>query len=424
MQEKTIQIDKLRLQVKMDKDSWQFSLPKSETSMKSVRQLDLIKDPSDYFLPLSIEEQEDLFIFHMSIDPAMKRWEQVKKLNRNDKLRLLCNVAQLERFLSTRITFFLHPDNLVFDDNLMPKVVYRGIRNVVPPYEMDEEVFLRQFKCLIIALFSKKYDFEQLYNGSLNNAKETEFERQVSEVQDLSALYSLLVDSYKKEKKKVENTMVLVSTKRFRLFKQLSIIMIIVSVLLAAPLVYYGFVKSPYQETLLDAHGEYLASNYGNVISTLQDEDPEKLPDRTKYILSHSYISVEKLSDSEKETIMKNVSLRSDTDYLLYWIYNGRGEFEKSIEKAKYLDDPQLIMYGLIKQIEQAKNNPNLTGTERDETVRSLQEELDRYREEYNLGGNEDSTGDPVTETEQSENTDSTSTEEVEEGNETSNQGE
>src|SRR5699024_11594338 len=56
-----------------------------------------------------------------------------------------------------------------------------------------------------------------------------------------------------------------------------------------------------------------------------------------------------------------------DKDYLLYWIYNGHGEFEESMDKAKFLDDPQLIMYGLIKQIEQAKNDPSLEGSERDE---------------------------------------------------------
>ncbi len=79
------------------------------------------------------------------------------------------------------------------------------------------------------------------------------------------------------------------------------------------------------------------------------------------------------------------LSLRSDPDYLLYWIYNGRGEFEQSLEKAKYIDDGQLIMYGLIKQMEEARNNPELTGTEREERLNELQDELVRYQEQYDL---------------------------------------
>src|SRR5699024_2855596 len=76
--------------------------------------------------------------------------------------------------------------------------------------------------------------------------------------------------------------------------------------------------------------------------------------------------------------------------YLLYWIHNGQGDFEQSLDLAKYLDDPQLIMYGLVKKIEQDKNDPDLSGSERDEAVSKSQEELDQYREKYNLLPEED----------------------------------
>ena len=36
-------------------------------------------------------------------------------------------------------------------------------------------------------------------------------------------------------------------------------------------------------------------------------------------------------------------------------MYNGKGNFDKSLDLAKTLDDPQLIMYGLVKQIESLK---------------------------------------------------------------------
>src|SRR5699024_2137995 len=73
---------------------------------------------------------------------------------------------------------------------------------------------------------------------------------------------------------------------------------------------------------------------------------------------------------------MKNVSLISDDIYLLYWIYDGRGEFGDALDTVKYLDDPQLIMYGLIQKIEATKNDPDLDGEERDEEIKSLKDEL------------------------------------------------
>src|SRR5699024_7341833 len=76
--------------------------------------------------------------------------------------------------------------------------------------------------------------------------------------------------------------------------------------------------------------------------------------------------------------------------YLLYWIYDGRGEFGDALDTAKYLDDPQLIMYGLIQKIEATKNDPDLDGEERDEEIKSLKDELKDYREEYNLEEDED----------------------------------
>lgn len=385
MKEKTVEMGDLTLHFIKEQSNWQLTLPRSQTRIKDVKQLDLLKQPSDHFSPLEIEEKEDAFLFQIAIEENHKSWEDIRKLNTNEKLRLLCNLAKLEKFLSTRVTFLLHPETILFDENLMPVITYRGLRNLVPPFELDEAEFLKQFKCFTIALVSKKYDYEQLYNGSLRNADETEFERQVRDIADFTALKHFLEESYRTEQDKTEKTMTLVPMKKFRLFRQLAIIMVLVAVLLAIPLAYYGFVKSPYQDKLLTAHGHYLASDYGETISALRDADPEDLPFQTKFILANSYINIENLSEREKDVILRNVSLKSDPDYLLYWIYNGRGEFEQSLEKAKYINDGQLILYGLIKQMEEARNNPELTGTEREEVLNDLQAELARYQEQYDL---------------------------------------
>ncbi|GAB3799666.1 type VII secretion protein EssB [Virgibacillus kimchii] len=393
MQDKTIELEDVTLHLKKEKTYWQLNIPKSQANVRDVRQMDLLKEPNDHFAPFHVEEKEDTFLFGFTVEKHWRNWEKIYKLPTNEKLRLLNNTGKLDRYLSTRITFSLHPELILYDENLMPVVTYRGLRNLVPPFEMEEEVFLKQFKCFIIALFSKKYTYEQLYHGSLRKVEETEFQRQVRDMEDLDQLKAYLQETYMKEQEKTEQTMSIVPLKRFRLFKQLSIIMVVVSVLLAAPLAYFAFVQIPFQDNLLEAHGEYLSSDYGEVISTLRGEDPENLPFRTQYILADSYIKVEPLSDSDREVVLRNVSLRSDPDYLLYWIYNGRGEFDESMEKAKYIDDAQLIMYGLIQQIEEARNNPDLTGEERDERLNALNDELASYRDDYNLNESEEAAG-------------------------------
>src|SRR5699024_3012876 len=128
-------------------DSWELSLPKSQTRITNHLQLGLLKETSDFFVPMEITENEDVYTFSYLVDPKMKKWKDLEGLGINEKLRLLSNIARLQKYISTRKTFFLHPDNLVFNDNLMPLIVYRGVRNLVPPYEMDEEQFFKQFKC-------------------------------------------------------------------------------------------------------------------------------------------------------------------------------------------------------------------------------------------------------------------------------------
>ncbi len=58
--------------------------------------------------------------------------------------------------------------------------------------------------------------------------------------------------------------------------------------------------KIPYQNTLLEANKNFLATDYDKVISNLSKEDFETLPFASKYELAYSYIKVEKLSDSQK----------------------------------------------------------------------------------------------------------------------------
>jgi len=396
MKETEMKIEPMSLTFTIQKNNWEIRIPKSQTKVKYTEQLKLITKDTDYFVPVVVNEQEDAFLLTYTVAAEYKKWDDIKKANKNEKLRALCNIANLEKVLSTRTTFFLHPNNIVFNENLMPQIIYRGIQGLIEPFEMTEDELLKQYKCFIIAMFSKEYQFDDLYNGSLSNATTTTFEREVNEKKTLHELITFLRKNYRKEQQTTDKTMQLVPKKRFRLYKQTTIWMTILLVLITSLLFYTTFIKIPYQDRLLIAHHNFIASDYSEVIHTLSNEDVEKLPHPSKYILAYSYIKVEQLSDKEKEAIMKNISLKSDKYYLLYWIYNGLGDFEQSIDIAKYMDDPQLIMYGLIKKIEQVKNDPELTGAERDEEVRKLRDELESYTEEFELLDEDENVDDEI----------------------------
>lgn len=368
-----------------NQDEWTVSIRKSDTNVTKTEQLELMNQNPGIFPPFSLEETEDFFIFTYPISKLHLDWHTAEKLGRHEKLRLLRNLCKLRSYLNSRIVLFMHPENLLFDENLIPQVIHRGIREVLPPFENDEAVFLKELKCLAIVLFSDGFSFDELMNGSLTKAKQTDFEKDLLKLNSLDELEDYLETAFITEQTMVQEQMTFVPFKRFNLYKRLSIVFAIAIVLLAGPLIYLGVVKIPYTDRLLEAHKHDLAEDNEEIITTLKEDDPDQLPRAAKFILARAYIEAERLGQEEKTTILKNISLKSDSSYLLYWIYNGKGNFEESIDLAKYLDDPQLIMYGLVKKIEQDKNDPSLSGEERDEAVEKSKTELEQLRSTYGV---------------------------------------
>src|SRR5699024_11948280 len=117
---------------------------KSQTKITDIRQLRLMTEVREDFVPVEVEDDEDTFTFEFHIDKRLKQWEQLQSLERNDKLRLLCNIARLKKYLHRRVCCVLDPDNIVFNDTLIPLVVYRGFRALLPAFNMYEFHFLYQ----------------------------------------------------------------------------------------------------------------------------------------------------------------------------------------------------------------------------------------------------------------------------------------
>lgn len=154
--------------------------------------------------------------------------------------------------------------------------------------------------------------------------------------------------------------------------------------------------KVPLQNDLLTANENFLKTDYDKVITGLKDVDPAKMPQSVQYELAYSYVNGEKMSDKKKENILRTISLKSDPQNLLYWIYNGRGEFSKSLDIAKLLDDPSLAMYSLTKQIEQVQSDTTLSGDKKVAKLKTLEDSLKEYDDKLN---------EQATETDESTNT-------------------
>src|SRR5699024_7814390 len=173
--DKEVRLDPFSITFNVQEDKKTVRIPKSQTKVQFTEQFNLLTHESDMFVPLGIKEDSDAYLFTFTIEDKLITWDQLKKKEPNEQLRALFNVSTLLDLMSTRITFFLHPDNLVFDRNLMPRIIYRGIYGLSWPYETDEAEILKQYKSIIIEMFSDEYSFEDIYKGSVDKAANTPF---------------------------------------------------------------------------------------------------------------------------------------------------------------------------------------------------------------------------------------------------------
>lgn len=106
-------------------------------------------------------------------------WQEMMKLDTEEKLRHLINIGQIFPTLNnSKYSYHFTPDNLVFDLNASPLLIRRGIVGQVFPFEpVTEEQFVQSLKAMVLSLLDKKTDYESLMSGKLDFYKGNLFVR-------------------------------------------------------------------------------------------------------------------------------------------------------------------------------------------------------------------------------------------------------
>ncbi|MBO1914229.1 hypothetical protein J4G37_56600, partial [Microvirga sp. 3-52] len=80
MNEKTIELESMTYQFEIEKDIWKLRLAKSQTSIKDFRQLALMTERTDFFVPAAVEEEQDSYVFSYTVNEKLKKWADIEKL--------------------------------------------------------------------------------------------------------------------------------------------------------------------------------------------------------------------------------------------------------------------------------------------------------------------------------------------------------
>ncbi|MGN1386072.1 MAG: type VII secretion protein EssB, partial [Bacillus sp. (in: firmicutes)] len=223
-----------------------------------------------------------------------------------------------------------------------------------------------------------KYSFEEYmrFSDTLKIGEEAKQIMQAASFDEVSDYSESKIRSIEEN----EKTLITVSNKRWNL-QRYTLIGLIVCFIPALIYTIYSFAfMIPKQEAYVDSNQAFLERNYSEVITLLEEYNPETMPYVVLYQLASSYVASESLNDEQKQTIVNSLTLQADQQYFYYWIYIGRGMSDQALTIARTFGDPSLIVYALYNYEEELKRNTKLKAEEKQELLDEITLELDEYK--------------------------------------------
>ena len=337
-----------------------------------------------YFVNQNVIEEEGKLTIESLLTDEYYSWDKLITMIDEEKLRHLINIGQLFHALQDSIyTYNLSPNNLVFSRNGNPLFVFRGVKGQVPPYDvvsLDE--FTVNFKAMIVSLLDKKTSYEKLIEGQSPFYKGKLFCETIMKAENLDEIISLLEEKYLEEREQNKEKFSRVPNKLVSRLKLTTLITSLIGFFSLVGVLYFLLFAMPSQQMISDLRLAFVHQDYSAVVSTVKNTDSKSLSQDDSYMVAYSVIKTEPLTEAQKTELSK-ISTQSNTDYLRYWVLIGQSKIDEAMDIASYLDDPQLLMYGLTKKIDEVQRNPNLTSEKRTEQLNNYKGKLEELKKNY-----------------------------------------
>lgn len=290
-----------------------------------------------------------------------------------EKLRVACQLSALQNFNGDYRIPFIHPDNLYFaGENL--KIVHYGLSEIMIPQNIDENLFLKETKALILSIFQSKLSYESLLEGmvGLRDAFSTKIVTAMNIVEVFDVLHTELM----KEKSKVEQSKRLVSRNRFNFYRLFSVIALIFTIISAFFLYQYKLANEK-QDAIVRAQTSFITNNYARTQTDLEEYEPTDLPKSANYILAVSSVNLSDLTATQKESILSTLSIKTDDNTLYYWVSIGRGTFDEALNLAQNLGDDQLTLLAYTDLYETTKLNTKMAGDKKQKLLQEYTKQIE-----------------------------------------------
>ncbi|WP_158638632.1 type VII secretion protein EssB [Metabacillus litoralis] len=371
----------LEADIKREENIITFTFQKEKIKLDDSTEISFITNINPT-IKKEVSMMDDALSIHFTIPKTYSFLPpQLKQLDERERLFLTYKVVQqVNQHALSRIHLLVCPENIALDKGLNPYFLHHGVKESLPPYERDQEQLLKEVKATIISIVDSQYTFEQYVSYS-QTLKLSTFAKKIVESSSYNELLEILEDRIQglNEQKPL---IMMVNKKSWKLNRY---VLYGVTLLLIPSLIYcfYSlFSLQPKQESFISAQEMFLQNNYSEVVTELQPYDVNEMPKVTQYELALSYIINESLTENQKETVRNTITLQSDPQYYKYWILIGRGEAEEALDIARYMEDRDLILFGLLKHKELVKSDDELKREERQQLLADIEDEIKEYQRE------------------------------------------
>lgn len=350
-------------------------------------QLEVIKE----YCPVDIKQQDGTLYLDYKIPEFFKTIleESSNQKTELERLSLAQKMASLMDFKTDFRIPYIHPENIIiFGGNV--QMLHFGIEQLLAPRTYDEAFYLASYKALIISILVPKVDFELAVHGL--DAIKDKVAQDILSLESVAAVNRYIAEKYAKLSEESAKNNLLVNKRRWKSLLIGGAVLAVATLALSFTTYQSMFNEGPLKSAVIVAQSNFMRKDYSETVESLKNYGAESLPKEAKYILAASYVRLDSLSDKQKEVILNTITESTDDTILNYWIYLGRGRFEKALDVAQNIGDTQLILHAYTNLYESVKANVNMNGSEKQKKLEEYEKKIKELSTEIGEATNDSDT--------------------------------
>ena len=324
--------------------------------------------PNKNLVPGSINEADDYFEIALDTEGLLPASDFFKGQG-PDRYRFLIACAELEG-LRKNYSFSLDPENLMYDASFTPKARIRDGAS------HGKDSFSEEYKALIASVLAPEYAFSDYIEGGSDLFDKNKLLESVAPLEDIAEIAGSLRAALFALQARLAKDSMLIGRGKYRIARIVMLALICLVCVLSVFSIKNYNVDLPRKEMSIEMFDRYIAHDYSGLLQVVSGIELASLSQEERYIAAYAGVVVANLSESQRNAVMKAVTLNTDSLYLDYWIEMGLGEYEPAIDISRRIGDTELELYALVIFRDAVSIDMSITGAEKAEQLRELDTQI------------------------------------------------